>query len=176
MMSVSCPPLLLKTKNKENFRRWSLKVILWNFVQPLCCLLRNFITAYVVWKQRCGRLCATSRVALGFLWALRQTQNYRLLSIWALVLVMDLETEGEGWSGTWESFSKANREREREKGPCFYDYVAGRLNKLRTAIFLVSWQKPVFSGRDSSYREKNRDERQMGQADLRLAPPLDLPM
>ena len=72
-----------------------------------------------------------------------------------------------------------DRERERDsekRGPCFYDYVAGRLNKLRTAIFLVSWQKPVFSGRDSSYREKNRDERQMGKEDLRLAPPLDLPM
>ena len=49
------------------FKRWPLKVILWSFVQPLCHLLRNFIIACVVWKQRCGQLCATSRVALGFL-------------------------------------------------------------------------------------------------------------
>lgn len=53
----------------------------------------------MVWKQRCGQLCATSNVALGFLWALRGTQRYRLMGTWALVLGVGLEMEGEGWSG-----------------------------------------------------------------------------
>ena len=125
-MPVSCPLLPLGTKNKTKKIK---KDDPWKLHSDISCNLSVACLeiSSMVWKQRCGQLCATSNVALGFPWALRGTQRYRLMGTWALVLGVGLEMEGEGWSGAWDSFCNADRERELEKGACLFGYVAGRL-------------------------------------------------
>lgn len=113
MVSVSCLPLLLETKIK------TMKILKgdpWKLYSEALCNLFvtcSEISSLPVWCE--NRDVVSCVPPPGWPWgSLRRTQNYRLMSTWALVLVMDLEIEGEGWSGTWESFSRANRQRESE--------------------------------------------------------------
>lgn len=114
-----------KKQNKENKKRWSLKVTFWYFMQPLCCLLENFI--HGVETEMWSAVCHLQRgpgVPVGL------ERNSTLQADGHLGPGPRSGSGNGGRRLVWGMrflLQRWQRERELEKGACLFGYVAGRL-------------------------------------------------
>lgn len=118
-----------KTKqNEEDKKDYSWKLTLWNFTQPLCCFL-EISSSISLCEIRDVISCATSNIALRFLWALGGT-NSKLQAKGHLGPSLRYRSENGGLRlvGVWKS-SKTAWKRAREGALPFWSHCWEDVNE-----------------------------------------------